>query len=93
MENKHTKGDWFLSGHREIVAMPNQIKICKIDLISQADVNKGCVEMSANAKLIAAAPLLLEACKQAISTLDHFKGDTVVKEVIEKIGIVIKKAV
>ena len=49
---KNTKGDWFVSGSLEVVAMPTQVKIGRI---SGANLE----EAKANAKLIAAAPDLL----------------------------------
>jgi|DEB0MinimDraft_10_1074344.scaffolds.fasta_scaffold16653_4 hypothetical protein len=56
MESKHTKGEWFASG-TEVISIPSQVKIS--NQISGENYEKA----KANAKLIAAAPDLLEALK------------------------------
>jgi hypothetical protein len=56
--NTHTPGPWWNPEHsNEVMTIPRgDIKICKVHAISED--NNG----QANAKLIAAAPELLEAC-------------------------------
>lgn len=57
MEAKHTKGEWISSGYRVDVDVADGLSgICEM-----SDWMEEC-EMKANAKLIAAAPELLEAC-------------------------------
>lgn len=56
MENKFTKGEWFVSNDNQIVSMPSQCKIT--NRVSGWNPE----EAKANAKLIAAAPDLLAAC-------------------------------
>lgn len=57
METKHTKGGWISLGYRVDVDVADGLSgICEMaDWMSEQ-------EMEANAKLIAAAPSLLEAC-------------------------------
>lgn len=89
--DKHTKGSWFASG-RDIIAMPSQIKIAKVDGVSMHDAELGHPEMEANARLIAAAPDLLEAAKKAVDTL-HVLGETiVVEEAVSALEKAIKSA-
>ncbi len=61
MEKTHTKGDWSILDTMEIVAMPSQTKIGRLDFISETDLAQGAPEMLANGKLMAAAPDLLKA--------------------------------
>jgi hypothetical protein len=51
---KHTGGVWFMSG-QDIISMPAQIKICKLDPISMSDMEKGGVQMKSNGMLISEA--------------------------------------
>jgi len=82
MSTKHTPGPWRLSNyhypHSEIVAdrgssdndsRPGVRLICRT-----ADNGKSPPEFKANARLIAASPCLLEACKEAFKKLSP-KGD------------------
>lgn len=48
--------------------------VCHTDREGLCDYAK--IRNDANAKLIAAAPTLLEACKAALSALDRLKGDS-----------------
>lgn len=63
MLTNFTKGDWMVSGEDQIVSMPSQCKIA--NRISGWNYE----ELKANARLIAAAPNLLEACQLALRTL------------------------
>jgi len=51
---KGTKGMWFFS-NREVIAMPSQVKICKVHTVSLADSESGFQETNTNAGLIAEA--------------------------------------
>jgi hypothetical protein len=77
-EFKGTNGVWFLSG-TEIVSMPSQTKICKVN-------GKTYEEAKANARLISFAPEILEMlifCEKALN--DIYKCDTKeIKELIKK---------
>ena len=78
---KHTDGKWMVSNGDQIVAMPSQIKIC--NRVSGANFE----EVEANAKLIAAAPDLLEALiilKKWVGKLDDWKGEDPPCELVDK---------
>ena len=64
MKNKHTEGEW-LATYRDVISMPTQIKIAKIDF-TKPDINsvESIQEMRANVKLISAAPDLLDIVKK-----------------------------
>jgi hypothetical protein len=64
-EFKGTNGIWFLSG-TEIVSMPSQTKICKVN-------GKTYEEAKANALLISFAPEMLEMLKKVVSEFSHYK--------------------
>jgi hypothetical protein len=57
---KYTKGDWFISGGYQIVAMPSQVKIC--NRVSGATAE----EAESNKKLIASAPDMFEALQSIV---------------------------
>lgn len=70
---KHTKGEWEITGESYgnyiTVGNENRKTIARIPWISQTDVDNGSEEDSANAKLIAAAPDLLEALDSVMTAL------------------------
>ena len=81
MMSKHTEGPWRLSNyhypHGEIVAdrgssdndsRPGSRLICRT-----ADNGKSPQELKANARLIAAAPEMLNACEDVQTELRHFR--------------------
>ncbi len=65
MKTKHTKGEWFVSGGRQIVSMPSQCKIS--NSVSGWNIE----EQKANCKLIAAAPELLEALNELNNLIER----------------------
>lgn len=65
MEVKYTTGDWMISNGSEIVSMPSQCKI------SRSVSGWNYEEAKANAKLISAAPNLLEALQNLIEGFDN----------------------
>lgn len=89
---EHTKGPWVFGGihSREIYDTQRYRAICKLSTgtlyAPEAD-----TEMQANARLISAAPDLLEACQSVWehinSPIDHIPGS-----VIEKVQQAILKA-
>jgi len=88
--SKHTQGEWGQE-RADIIAMPTQTKICRID--AQVDVE----EMKANARLIAASPNLLAKLKQlcAVVGLTAFKYEgqrAALQEEMDEAIAVIKKA-
>lgn len=78
---KHTKGEWFVSGSDQIVSMPSQCKIAnRVSGWNQE-------EAEANAKLIAAAPELLEV----LQTIEN-DDNSIPEWLLVRIKQVIKKA-
>ena len=65
---KHTKGRWFIHGD-EIVS-PQGVTICDYRPSVIHD-TPNVFEAEANAKLIASAPELLEACKYSLQMLEQ----------------------
>lgn len=69
-QSKHTPGPWLISSKGTIVV--GDRTICDLNYpifpIERPD------ELSANARLIAAAPELLEGCKEALRFLIHIEG-------------------
>lgn len=66
MENRFTEGVWMVSGGRQIVSMPSQCKIS--NNISGWNYE----EAEANAKLIAAAPDLLNALDAVMRSYERY---------------------
>lgn len=95
MENKHTKGPWEVSKviRNKIIASKTAITIadcCITNLILKA-------ERDANARLIAAAPDLLEACKLAAKYVAKMVADDIQTAVppanaLDRINKAIEKA-
>jgi len=64
MENKHTKGEWEVTQMLNVISKENGKMICA----TQSNMHS--LEIEANAKLIAAAPDLLEAALQIKNEID-----------------------
>lgn len=96
-EIKHTPGPWWFDG-REVMTVPlGEIKVCRIHPVSQYD------DGSANAKLIAAAPDLLDACESVIRLHQLIRYDepvkpehegeaTTISAMLLKVQLAVKKA-
>jgi len=71
MKTAHTPGPWWNPPFsNEVMTIPRgDIKICKVHAISDNDHGE------ANAQLIAAAPELLEALKEALTRLKEIRDD------------------
>lgn len=67
----HTPGPWFYDGILVCTACKNRNKICSV-AISERPI----AEVEANARLTAAAPELLEACKSALFALVTLRDKT-----------------
>lgn len=65
MESKYTPGPWTMYGG--IVSLTSDYSIKTINFDTEIAHIKICQDSEANARLIAAAPDLLEACKRFIS--------------------------
>lgn len=70
MNTKHTPGPWDVDSHGNIVQGPGRYKIAITSATSIADRSDG-----ADARLIAAAPELLEALKDLVSQLPEMDAD------------------
>lgn len=78
MSGKHTPGPWGIDGNINIWIMAGHLHVATVPRAHDGDWS------SANAKLIAAAPDLLEACKQATAILrgDGAPGWGVAKDIL-----------
>ena len=82
MTNKHTPGPWRIEEDFAVenLSDPTYLKIkgshliCKLQVCDDADIRR---EQEANARLIAAAPELLEACKLAAQYVAKMVADDV----------------
>lgn len=72
MSQSHTKGPWVIDGAEDGIFAKDDLKVCSMYRggILQAD-----GEQEANARLIAAAPDLLEALKALADRVDRFTFD------------------
>ena len=90
---EHTPGPWAISGPWDETCIPESIRICSPNYaprqyvadVYTGDPNNGMdfhrQESLANARLIAAAPELLEALQAALAELDtYWKGDYMGRE-------------
>ncbi len=71
---KHTPGPWYpidFAGYQVIKTEPYYDSGIDILNLDECDV------ANANARVIAAAPDLLEACEEAVSTIDMLMGDDI----------------
>lgn len=74
---KHTPGPWKLDGRWVTDAATGCVTVAELPVIpAYSEIDAGDYQNEANARLIAAAPDLLEACKVAL---------TVVKESVERL--------
>lgn len=84
---KHTPGPWWYDG-REVMTVPlGEIKICRIHAVSEND------DGSANAKLIAAAPDMLNALIKLTELSIGSHSSAQVAIAVSKAEAVIKKAI
>lgn len=92
METKHTKGEWKVTTNEYNDVAPLFIQ-CKSSIL--ADVHKNInnqQESIANAKLIAAAPELLEACIIALKYFNGFDSPEQNEAAFHALNNAIKKA-
>lgn len=81
---KFTKGEWINLGYRVDVDIADGLSgICEMSDWMPEE------QMEANAKLIAAAPELLEACEKALDTLEN---ENIFGQVRLLLAVAIKKA-
>ena len=85
MKTQHTSGTWFVSGFTEIVSMPSQCKIAKVSGWTFD-------EAEANAKLIAAAPAMLEALEEALDQLESWRQESEDTFTMKRVKEALKKA-
>lgn len=71
MKKKHTQGEWMLEEDMEgcFIVGTNEKTVCLTSEVEAENGNYKEGEAEANARLIASAPLLLEACKEALNEL------------------------
>ena len=95
MSEKYTKEAWFIENvdeeplHVTSASRDGFIPVCIVQTGYEGQIE---VEQQANARLIAAAPELLEALKELLSALDHqisdpdrvFRGKTAARAAIAK---------
>lgn len=67
MTSKHTKGTWFISGSTDLVSMPSQIKIARIDYTGNSE------ETKANGRMLMASPKMLEMLKENLNIFKEAK--------------------
>jgi hypothetical protein len=95
METKHTKGEWIMDcrnkaieenpNHLQIIS--NEVQICLVNhAIGEINVH----EYVANAKLIAAAPDLLEACIKMVAACNKYNIEVLVPEYENMINAISK---
>ncbi len=96
MKTKHTPGPWLIKTNKDPLPLqPDQFAIKNFDGLHIADINTGMYDVESNAKLIAAAPDLLDGLinsKKVIESL--ISGNRVVNldEAIAWYTKLIKKA-
>jgi hypothetical protein len=84
----HTKGKWFNNGGRIYAQQGDEIReICDVGLV-----NNQSKEDTANARLITAAPELLEACKRLLYFVEHYGNDRHIESSICSHCSIINKA-
>lgn len=92
---KHTPGPWHTEDSRNVPGIDMGLCDHNFQVVSEdgywlANINKGILQDEANAKLIAAAPLLLESCQNLIKHLEFcYPGHD---PEVEKVKAAIKKA-
>lgn len=69
MKFKHTPGPWMNPDHEVMTVPRGDIKICRVYHTGNIEFDKS------NGRLIAAAPQLLEACIEAVSTIEMLMGE------------------
>ena len=84
---KHTKGEWFVAIDNNVYSQHGDARIA----IVEADFNISEQEAEANARLIAAAPDLFEACEMLIRAI-HGDFTTYKSAAYEAGKLAIKKA-
>jgi len=95
MNAKHTQGDWWIGAidgpefdRRPVFSRENKFdtKVCDVHFTGNAD------ETNANARLIAAAPELLESLHGAKAAIIHLNGKTACEKTLQVIDAAIAKA-
>ena len=96
MEFKGTKGEWRYSKQHECITtsrvgiVESSKTICNLNTLVSFDYS--CVELEKNAKLIAAAPELLEALQGIVNQLDNEHTSEYMDDLWEKGAKAIYKA-
>lgn len=67
---KHTKGPWYIQYGFNVFGEGNRLVASAGGYSTNADSGEHVLENEANARLIAAAPALLEACKLALNAFE-----------------------
>lgn len=83
MNTKHTPGPWATEGFDQIYASTGNFYGGLIVWANEEDIVAQCV-MPHNARLIAAAPELLDACKKALYALKGREHDQFLRDAIAK---------
>jgi hypothetical protein len=89
MKTKHTQGNWEVDKRASTRIHCNDRTIAETGGYRSSKENTD-LENEANAKLIAAAPELLNVCERVLSTLEHSKNNLMVAEIAYMIDILNK---
>lgn len=92
---KHTKGPWlrYSGTGQAICGLEGEIKVANVCTPATNLGPKSKLEFEANARLIAAAPELLELCIHVLSVIDvKDSNEPWAKDLVKKLKAMIKKA-